>query len=35
MTVVVRSAEIGPDSSQVKMCQHTEVPCHAQHRDFF
>jgi len=28
MTVVVRSAVISPDSSRVKKCQHTEIPCH-------
>jgi len=28
MTVVVRSAVTGPDSSQVLMCQQAEVPCH-------
>jgi len=27
MTVVVRSAVTGPDSSQVLVCQHNEVPC--------
>jgi len=27
MTVVVRSTLTGPDSSQVLMYQHTEVPC--------
>jgi len=27
MTVVVRSAATGPDSSRVLMCHHTEVPC--------
>jgi len=26
MTVVVRSAVTGPDSTKVFMCQHTEVP---------
>jgi len=25
--VVVRSAVIGPDSSQVLWCPHTDVPC--------
>jgi len=28
MTVVVRSAVTGPDSSRVFLYQHTEVPCH-------
>jgi len=28
MTVVVRSAVTGPDSSQVVKSQHTKVPCH-------
>jgi len=28
MTVVVRSAVTGPDSSQVLRCKHTKVPCH-------
>jgi len=28
MTVVVRSAVTGPDSSLVLMCLRTKVPCH-------